>query len=72
MGAESDLISRIEAALPAARRAAGDVGPLHGLWDTLQDYEALQAGRPTLLRGTRLQILQAIADALAPAPRTKQ
>jgi len=31
------------------RKVAEPVGPLHGLWDTIFDYEALAAGKETFL-----------------------
>lgn len=59
------LESVIRAALPVARATARRVGSQHALWDSIADAEAILAGKPTLLQGTRLARLQAIALGLA-------
>lgn len=61
---ESELIARIEAVLPTARAAASRVGPMHANWDAISDYECIKTGKPTLLRGTKLDILRNIAEML--------
>ena len=59
-----DLEGRILQAIPKARKIVGAVGPQHALWDVIGDAEAILAGKPTAIQGTRLDRPRAIAKAL--------
>lgn len=41
---------QMRVAIKAAREVAQSVGPMHALWDTIFDAEAILAGRPSLLK----------------------
>lgn len=51
-----DLQERVE----QWRQRAAHVGPQHSLWDVIADAEALLAGRPTLMQGSKEEVYQAL------------
>lgn len=55
---------RLRAAINAARQRAQAVGPLHGAWDAISDGECLLQGKPTLLSGSRDELLRKLTDML--------
>lgn len=54
-------LQTIKRLLPAARALAAKVGPMHTLWDFIQDGEAVLAGREPLLAGGAANVAHVVA-----------